>query len=151
LFNLGNSYYLAGNKTAALDAFQGVLRYRNDDRARANLARVSAQMKPVAAPPGEGMSGRRGRGLGQGANEGGDAPMGMEEEKEQPQVLMEEEAVDAASARRERGADLGGPAREADLRAARKKLELVRDQPRELNKRLLTQDRGEAAPGESPW
>jgi hypothetical protein len=37
------------------------------------------------------------------------------------------------------------------LRAARKKLELVRDQPRELNKRLLTQDRGEAAPGGSPW
>jgi Ca-activated chloride channel family protein len=151
LFNLGNSYYLAGNKPAALDSFQGVLRYRKDEKARANLARVSAQMKPAAAPPGEGVSGRRGRGLGEGANEGGDAPMGMEEEKERPQVLMEPEGADAAGARRQSGADAGAQGRAADLRAARKKLELVRDQPQALNKRLLTQDRGEPPAGASPW
>jgi len=151
LFNLGNSHYLAGNKPAALDAFQGVLRYRNDEKARANLARVSAQMKPAPAPAGEGVSGRRGRGLGQGANEGGDAPMGMEAEKERPRVLMEEDGADAADARRQPGTDGGTPGREADLRAARKKLELVRDRPRKLHKRLLTQDRGDSPAGASPW
>jgi hypothetical protein len=108
-------------------------------------------MKPAAAPPGEGVSGRRGRGLGEGANEGGDAPMGMEEEKERPQVLMEPEGADAAGARRQSGADAGAQGRAADLRAARKKLELVRDQPQALNKRLLTQDRGEPPAGASPW
>ena len=151
LFNLGNSYYLAGNKPAALDSFQGVLRYRDDEKARANLARVSAQMKPGAAPAGEGVSGRRGRGLGQGDNAGGDAPMGMEEEKEQPGVLMQEEGLDAMGARRQGSAEAAAQGREADLRAARKKLELVRDQPLAMNKRLLTQDRGEPRSGGSPW
>lgn len=151
LFNLGNSYYLAGNKTAALDAFQGVLRYRNDDQARTNLARVTAQLKAVPAPAGEGVSGRRGRGLGEGENAGGDAPMSMEQEKEKPQVLMEANETDAAAARRGGIASATTAGTAADLRAARKKLELVRDQTLDLNKRLLTQDRAESQPGTTPW
>jgi Ca-activated chloride channel family protein len=152
LFNLGNSHYLAGNKTAALDALQGVLRYREDARARANLARVTAQMKAAPAPAGEGVSGRRGRGLGQGENLGGDAPMGMEAEKEQPQVLQEQDGQDSDEARGGGGRRQSGGDAQADVRAAQKKLELVRDQPDQLNKRLITQDRSPEATGaQRPW
>lgn len=152
LFNLGNSHYLAGNKTAALDALQGVLRYREDARARANLARVTAQMKPAPAPGGEGVSGRRGRGLGQGENIGGDAPMGMEAEKEKPQVLQEQDGEGSDKARGAGDRQPSGFDAQADVRAAQKKLELVRDQPGQLAKRLITQDRSaETTEVPRPW
>lgn len=152
LFNLGNSHYLAGNKRAAMDALQGVLRYREDARARANLARVTAQMKAAPAPPGEGVSGRRGRGLGQGENAGGDAPMGMEAEKEKAQVLQEQDGQDSDAARGGRSKQQAGFDAQADVRAAQKKLELVSDQPARLSKRLITQDRSPEATGASrPW
>lgn len=152
LFNLGNSYYLAGNKTAALDALQGVLRYRDDAKARANLARVTAQMKAAPAPAGEGVGGRRGRGLGEGDNAGGDAPMGMEPEKESAQVLQEETGSDGDAARGGRSTRSASFDARADVRAAQKKLELVRDQPAQLAKRLLTQDRSPEATGaQRPW
>lgn len=152
LFNLGNAFYFAGNRTAALDAFQGVLRYRDDERARANLARVTAQMKAAPAPAGEGVAGRRGRGLGEGDDAGGDAPMGMAPDKERPQVLQEPDERDAAGARGARIAPPGAQDPLADVRAAQKKLELVRDRTAELTQRLLTQDRG-AGPAETrrPW
>lgn len=152
LFNLGNTHYLAGNMTAAQDALQGVLRYRDDGKARANLARVTAQLKAAPAAAGEGVSGRRGRGLGEGENAGGDAPMGMLPDKERPQVLQEQGDQDTEGARA--GGRTRGDGRDAaaDVRAAEKKLELVRDRTAELSKRLLTQDRGAESVGtQRPW
>jgi Ca-activated chloride channel family protein len=152
LFNLGNSHYLAGNKRAALDALQDVLRYRDDAKARANLARVTAQMKAAPAPAGEGVSGRRGRGLGQGDNPGGEAPMGMEATKEQPQVWQEQDGPGSEEARGAGGRQQGEVDAQADVRAAQKKLELVRDQPDQLAKRLITQDHSPEATGaQRPW
>lgn len=151
LFNLGNAYYLAGNKTAALDAFQGVLRYRDDDQARANLARVTAQMRSPPGPVDAGIPGRRGRGPSEGQNAGGDTPSRMDEKREKPGVLMEPDAADGARARRDAAEASAAAGTAADLRAARKKLELVRDQTLELSKRLLTQDHGDAASDGTPW
>jgi Ca-activated chloride channel family protein len=155
LFNLGNSEFMAGSRTAALDAFQGVLRYRpKDEKARANLAHVTSLMRPGAARGGEGIPGRHGHGLGEGANANEEAPMGMEEEKEKPQVLVEKGAgLDDAERARTIGKGGGRTvAANAGLRAAQKKLELIQDHPRMLIKHLITQDRGdETAQDLKPW
>lgn len=152
LFNLGNALYFSGNRSAALDAFQGVLRYREDARARANLARVTAQILAPPASTGAGVSGRRGRGLGEGDDAGGEAPMGMISGPERPQVLQQPDDPDATGAQGGHRVRPGAEDALADVRAAQKKLELVRDQTLELSKRLITQDRGAQAPEAlRPW
>ena len=154
LFNLGNSYYYAGNLIAALDALQGVLRYRNDEKARANLARVTAQIKPGAAPFSNGPARNRGRALGEGEVAGGDAPVEMEnvKDKESPRVLQQEDTANAEQARGARSKLSASAFGQADVRAAQKKMELLRDQPAQLAKRLMTQDRSQDSAGDlRPW
>ena len=92
------------------------------------------------------------RGQRRRENAGGDAPMGMEAEKEKQQVLQQQGSGDGDQARGASAAHPGAEHSAADVRAARKKLELVSDQPARMAKRLLTQDR--AATTESadrPW
>lgn len=155
LFNLGNSYFYAGNAIAAADAFEGVLHYRpTDQRAKENLGRVRGKLvlRNNQRPQQDGILGRKGRGLGDGeANE--DSPLGMEQEKDETRPMVGVENSDAESAKR-----LGVSAQataselEANRRAALKKLDLLNDKRSETFKQLVKQDATREPPaGMSPW
>ena len=155
LFNLGNSYFYAGNPIAAADAFQGVLNYRPDDRsAKENLGRARGKLvlRNQMEPQQDGIPGRKGRGLGEGeAN--ADSPLGMKPDKDEQRPLVNLNETDAEKAKR-----LGISAQataselEADRRAALKKLDLLNDKRSETFKQLLKQDATREPPaGMSPW
>lgn len=155
LFNLGDSYFYAGNVIAAADAFEGVLHYRpNDQRAKENLGRARGKLvlRNSTAPQQNGIPGRKGRDLGDGeANE--DSPLGMKPEKDETRPMVDFNSVDAENAKR-----LGVSAHatmselEANRRAALKKLDLLSDQRAAMFKEILKQDATREPPtGMSPW
>jgi len=155
LFNLGNSYFYAGNLHAAADAFEGVLHYRpNDDRAQENLARVRGKLalQKNAMPSQEGIPGLKGSGLGQNVNNA-DSPRSMASEKDEIQPL---ESANVAGAADAKGLHASGQktssALNADRRAALKKLDLLDDKRAQTYKQMLKQDATrEPPPDMLPW
>ena len=155
LFNLGNSYYYAGDANAAADAFEGVLHYRpQDSRAKENLgrARGSLALRNNVIPPQNGIPGRRGRGRGDGEAIA-DNPLDLASEKDDTRPMASLNNKDAEKAQR-----LGASARDnagefaADRRAALKKLDLLSDHRAETFKQMLKQDAKREPPaGMPPW
>jgi len=155
LFNLGDSYFYAGNLVAAADAFDGVLRYRpSDQRAKENLARARGKLvlRNSQLVQKDGIPGRRGRGLGDGEADA-ESPLGMAPEKDETRPMVNPNEFDAADARR---LGLTARAAQSDLdatrRAALKKLDLLQDQRAETLKQVLKQDATRnPPPGMPPW
>jgi Ca-activated chloride channel family protein len=155
LFNLGDSYFYAGNLVAAASAFDGVLRYRpSDPRAKENLARAHSKLalRNNQLVQKNGIPGRRGRGLGN-AEADAESPLGMAPEKDETRPMVDPNGFDVADARR-----LGLSARsahsnlDATRRAALKKLDLLKDQRAETLKQVLKQDATRnPPPGMPPW
>ena len=149
LYNLGNSYFAAGNFLTATDAYQGALRLRSHDvNVIANLAltvgRLAAANKPNAANIG--ILGRRGNQTGGELNqEINNRPVTMDSVKEQtqPQIDLSHQPIAADQARLR--SPTTNPAAnliksERAYQAALKKLELTTDQPAQLQKQLLKLD-----------
>lgn len=163
LYNLGNSYFAAGNFRTAADAYQGMLKFRpRDANALANLAltagRLAATRKPN--PNNAGIIGRRGNQVGGELNqEINNRPVSMEKEKEQsgPEVDLSGQQPEANQARlRSQFTKSSANLIESEqaYRAALKKLELTTDKPAQLQKELLKLDvpRNGAEIGELlPW
>lgn len=153
LFNLGNSFFYAGNLRAAADAFAGVLRYRAEDaRAAENLARVRNKLmaRNAISPQQDGIPGRKGRGLGQSVNNA-ESARGMEEKKDETRLLGSLDVPDAASAKATGQMAVKRPSEvNADRRAALKKLELLSDQRVQTFKQMLKQDASNEMPAEMP-
>lgn len=153
LVNLGNSYFYAGNLRAAADAFTGVLRYRaHDARAMENLARVhtSLRQRNAMSPAQYGIPERKGRGLGQAANNA-ESSRGLEEEKDEARLLGSINIEDAANAR---ATGLLPTKTRVDVytdrRAALKKLELLSDQRAQTIGQMLKQDASNDIPPDMP-
>jgi len=150
LFNLGNSYYLAGNYRASADAYLGVLRYfpghrnagTNHALAAAKLANQNKLDKFSA-----GILGRRGQQTGGDLGEDiDDRSVSMEPSaKEKGHILQPadsqvagEEARLAQSGKQSSGGQAYTQTDSDRLyRAALKKLELVADKPAALHKELV--------------
>ena len=155
LFNLGNSYFYAGNPVAAADAFEGVLHYRPDDQsAKENLGRARGKLvlRNNMTPQQDGIPGRKGRGLGEGEATA-DSPLGMEPDKDEIRPMVNPNSTDAEAAKR-----LGQSAKatqselEANRRAALKKLDLLNDKRAETFRQVLKQDAKREPPaGMPPW
>ncbi|MBT9613993.1 MAG: VWA domain-containing protein [Burkholderiales bacterium] len=155
LFNLGDSYFYAGNRIAAADAFDGVLRLRpNDQHAKENLARVRGTLvlRNAPAPSSAGIPGRRGRGLGKGeADE--TTPLDMAPSKDEARPMVGAEAMDAEAARR-LGQSTAATQLDSDATrsAALKKLDLLTDQRAATLTQSIKQDATrEPPPGMPPW
>lgn len=155
LFNLGDSYFYAGNFVAAANAFDGVLRYRfNDQHAKENLALANSKLslRGNQLAQKDGIPGRRGQGLGD-AKADAASPLGMAPEKDENRPMVDPNAFDATDARR---LGLAPRAARSDLdatrRAALKKLDLLQDQRAETLKQVLKQDATRKPPlGMPPW
>lgn len=154
LFNLGNSFFYAGNLRAAADAFAGVLHYRPDDaRSAENLARVRSKLlvRNAMTPQQDGIPGRKGRGLGQTVNNA-ESSRGMEAEKDDTRLLGSLDVPDAAKAKATGRIAVKNPSEvNADRRAAIKKLELLSDQRAQTVKQMLKQDASNETPEMPPW
>ncbi|TCV82533.1 vWA domain-containing protein [Sulfurirhabdus autotrophica] len=167
LFNLGNSYFQAGNYRASSDAYLGVLSYAlGNPSARANLA-LSAGMlaKQVKLDKySEGILGRRGSQTGGDVGRDiGDVPVSMEPAavEKSPIVRSDNEQLASSEAKLRQGGKSDNQrspsnAVEADrlYRSALKKLELVADKPMDLQKELMKLEgmKDAAPPGEMlPW
>ncbi|MDP1682625.1 MAG: VWA domain-containing protein [Burkholderiales bacterium] len=155
LFNLGDSYFYAGNRNAAADAFDGVLRLRpNDQHAKENLARVRGTLvlRNAPVPSTAGIPGRRGRGLGEG--EATDtSPLDMAPSKDEARPMVGEESTDAEAARR-LGQSTAASQLDSDASrsAALKKLDLLTDQRLSTLKQSIKQDATREPPqGMPPW
>jgi len=155
LFNLGNSFFMAGNYRAAADAFLGVLKYAQDSQndplfqnARTNLA-LSAGKLAAMKKPGkktDGITGRRGQQTGGALGEDAtDKPLSMDtsEDKKDNISGIGNELTDIENARLRSGEKAAGlnssTAGDGDIayRAALKKLELATDNPVVLHKALI--------------
>lgn len=155
LFNLGDSDFYAGNLNAAADAFDGVLRYRPDDRrAQESLAHVRGKQALRSSQLSQqgGIPGRRGSGLGQGEADA-ESPLGMAPGKNETRPMRDPNAPDATAARRlGQSAQAAQSDMDADRRAALKKLDLLNDQRAETFKQALKQDATrDPPPGMPPW
>lgn len=153
LFNLGNSFFYAGNLRAATDAFEGVLRYRpGDTHARANLARVRAKwaVRRAMTPQQAGIPGRKGGGLGQNANNA-DSARSMVAEKDELRPMGSLNIPHAADAQGLHAvAQKTSSEVNADRRAALKKLDLLSDKRAQTFKQMLKQDARNEPPSEMP-
>ncbi len=155
LFNLGNSYYMAGNYLAAADAFLGVLKYSPDQpsaalrqNARANLAMAAGKLSEIAKAKKKstGVLGHRGRDTGGGlGDDAEDQPLSMEpsdDKKDKTPGVGSELANDAMAVLKSKQSGSGNQElvavdRDIAYRAALKKLELLEDYPVVLHKSLL--------------
>lgn len=147
LFNLGNSYFMAGGYRAAADAFVGVLKYAPDNRdARANLAVAAGKLAEIGkqGKKAQGIPGRRGRETGGALGEdASDQPLSMDPsgDKKDNAPRAGSELADGDKARlrsTEKAASNRAAVADSDIayRAALKKLELAADQPAALHKAL---------------
>lgn len=149
LYNLGNSYFAAGNFKTAADAYLAVLKLRpRDANAAANLAlnagRLAAAKQRNAVNAG--ILGRRGNQVGGEMNqEINNRPVTMKAEKEQsgPEIDLSEPKTQTDQARLL--GQISNPTAnlmQSDLayRAALKKRELITDRPAQLQKQLLKLD-----------
>lgn len=150
LFNLGNSYFIAGAYRAAADAFLGVLKYAPGNRAaRANLALAAGKLAEMSKPGknSQGIPGRRGRESGGDAGDDAtDTPVSLEptdEKKGKPpgpgselqqgemaRLNTSEKQTESSSSSAQAGSDIA-------YRAALKQLELAADSPAALHKALV--------------
>ncbi|HUW28052.1 MAG TPA: VWA domain-containing protein [Sulfuriferula sp.] len=150
LYNLGNSYFAAGNFGAAADAYQGVLRLRpRDANARANLAlaagRQSAASKPDAYSAG--ILGRRGSQVGGALNqEIGNQPVTIldADKKTAAEIGLSDQQLAAhrATLNSRIVASSSVPVSGQAVDAALKKLELTTDKGAVIQKQLLQLDAG---------
>ena len=150
LFNLGNSYFMAGGYRAAADAFLGVMHYAKDNQdARANLALAAGKLAEISksGKKTQGIQGRRGRETG-GAlgDDASDKPLAMEssDEKSDKQPGHGSEMAESANAKLrsreiQRASNSAASQTGDDIvyRAALKKLELATDDPVPLHKALI--------------
>lgn len=150
LFNLGNSYFMAGGYRAAADAFLGVLKYAPDNQdARANLALAAGKLAEISKPgkQSQGISGRRGKETGGDlGDDASDKPLSMEpsdENKNQSprpgSELAEGEKARLHSSEKQVANNSASAQADSDIayRAALKKLELAEDKPAALHKALV--------------
>ena len=156
LFNLGNSYFMAGGYRAAADAFLGVLKYAPDNNdARANLALTAGKLAEISkiGKQSPGILGRRGKETGGDlGDDASDKPLSMEpsdENKNQSprpgsELAEGEKARLYSSARphsseRQVASNRASAQADSDIayRAALKKLELAEDKPAALHKALV--------------
>jgi len=147
LFNLANSYFMAGAYRAAAEAYLDVLHYTPDNRdARANLALTAAKLAALrqANNPANGVLGRRGRATGGALDEdASNSPLSMDEpaDKDKTRLAHGSELEAAETARLlggEKQAALGAQnAQEASYQSAAKKQELLGDYPVPLHKALI--------------
>jgi len=151
LFDLGNSEYRAGHYRAAADAFLGVLRYRQDRRARANLALAARQLGGLIGTGKYTLSilALRGQPRGQTPSDtaGGAASAPGKTDQPLPLTALHDRGHDYTRARPRptgKGSSVS-PFHEAGnavqfYRAALKKLALVQDRAERLQKALLGLD-----------
>lgn len=150
LFNLGNSYFMAGGYRAAADAFLGVLHYAKDNQAaRANLALAAGKLAEMAkaGKKNQGILGRRGRETGGDLGEdASDKPLALEpdDERKGKSLGSGSELAQGEKARlrsNETQPASGNTSYAADsdsaYRAALKKMELAADKPFALHKALV--------------
>ncbi len=149
LYNLGNSYFAAGNFRTAADAYQGVLNFRPQDaNALANLALTAGRLAAAEKrnPNNAGIIGRRGNQVGGELNqEINNRPVSMEQEKAQSgaEVDLSGQQPEANQARlRSQISNSSASLVESEqaYQAALKKLELTTDKPAQLQKELLKLD-----------
>ena len=158
LYNLGNSFFAAGNLRAAADAYRGVLELRpRDSNAAANLALAAGQMNQPRQPPrSTGVPGRRGTQLGD-AQTSGDQPVGMVPDKPKSGVEVDLSATQRGlQDTRLRSQMTTGSGRaavsEAAYQAALKKLEFSTDQAAKIEHQMMQQDSRATSPVELlPW
>ncbi|MDR3391947.1 MAG: VWA domain-containing protein [Sulfuriferula sp.] len=163
LYNLGNSYFAAGNYSTAADAYLDALKWRpRDANASANLALTAGRLAAVRKHYAKiiGILGHRGHQVGGALNQNIDNQrVSMDNPKEQnnPEIDLSGRQIDAAQARLDSTVTASATSRyESDVtyRAALKKLELTTDQPARLQKELLKRDVPRSGPetGEQlPW
>lgn len=146
LFNLANSLAMAGQFSAAMDAYSDVLRYRPGDRASVkNLAVVTAAARavPAADSASVGIPGRRGTALSdEDFNSIDDKPVFMEPGPPDRAPLTRESADRAAGARSvvEDLSSRFATQQKPPYEVAAKKLELIKDRPQELQQAFIRRD-----------
>jgi Ca-activated chloride channel family protein len=163
LFNLGNAFYLSGNLRAASDAFAGVLKLRPGDKnAQANMDMVSVKLarEKMLDSYSEGILARKGEQTGGDLGmDSADLPVSMDPTHDESgamrgdQIRAGEQARLSEQLRQKAQAALRRVDPERLYRAALKKLELVADQPADVQKELVKLDdpRDEAPGGMPPW
>ena len=163
LYDLGNSYFAAGNFRTAADAYLTVLKLRPQDaNASANLAltagRLAAIRKRYATTIG--IPGHRGHQVGGDLSQNIDnqhVTMNNDKEQNSPEIDLSGRQIDASQARlRSSGATptIGRNGANPAYQAALKKLELTTDQPARLQKELFKLDTPRNGPetgGLLPW
>jgi Ca-activated chloride channel family protein len=150
LFNLGNSYFLAGAYRPAAEAFKGVLQYTPDNQnARANLALAAGKLAEIIKPAknSNGVVGRRGREVGGLLGEdASDKSLAMESaEEKKVQQNASSQPIDCIKLFEGHKGEIPlleatqatGLERDVVYRVALKKLELTLDQPIALHKALI--------------
>jgi Ca-activated chloride channel family protein len=150
LFNLGNSYFIAGGYRAAADAFLGVLKYAPDNQdARANLALAAGKLAETskAGKKSQGILGRRGRGTGGDlGDDASDKPVSLEPSDEKKDKspghgseLQQGEIARLLSSEKQSAGNSSSAQSDSDIayRAALKKLELAADSPAAMHKALV--------------
>lgn len=150
LFNLGNSYFIAGGYRAAADAFLGVLKYAPDNQdARANLALAAGKLAETskAGKKSQGILGRRGRGTGgDPGDDASDKPVSLEPSDEKKDKspgsgseLQQGEIARLLSSENQSASNSSSAQSGSDIayRAALKKLELAADSPAAMHKALV--------------
>lgn len=148
LYNLGNSYFAAGNFRAAADAYQGVLSSRpRDANARANLALAAGRLSAVSkrATNSAGILGRRGSQVGGDLNQAiGDRPVTIVEsdKKTSPEIDSSDQQPEAhrAALNSHIAASSSVPESGQAARVALKKLELTTNKNAAIQKQLLQLD-----------
>lgn len=146
LFNIGNARYMQGRFDAAVEAYRDADRFRkNDVRIYYNQQLALAQLGSQRRARGDGVPGRRGTRLGEGMDDDiTNRPVGMEDEKTEPWMTLDESAAAQSASRGQLG---GGTARSTHSRhaisfkdeasVAAKKAEMLRDEPKVLLSTLL--------------
>jgi Ca-activated chloride channel homolog len=150
LFNLGNSYFMAGGFRAAADAFLGVMNYApNNQDARANLALTAGKLAALskAAKKSGGIEGRRGREVGGAMGEdASDKSLAFDDDNKKKkqmladgQVLLDVDKAQLRDGKKIAGEGVISSEIDTDIayRVALKKLELAADHPAALHKSLI--------------
>lgn len=161
LYDFGDSAYRCGDYRVAADAYAGVLRYRRDPKARANLRRAVRKLGGSARPDKYIMAVLALRSRSGSGQSGGGAgtPERRFAKRHKPfvPVLHGTSAADYAAAR---PVEVGSEKRVAFAhnsaaarqfyRAALKKLELIHDHAEHLQRALLDADASDGASGGAP-
>ncbi len=149
LYNLGNSYFAAGNYHAAADAYQGVLSLRpHDANARANLALTAGRLAVAGkrAASGAGIPGRRGSQVGGKLNQPIDnQPVTIVDSDKKTSPEMDSSAPHSAAYQAALNSRIASSSAMSSAsgqvtRVVLKKLELTADHNLSIQKQLLQLD-----------